>query len=323
MHLSQLPLTALRAFEIAARHLSFKAAAAELHVTPTAVSHQIQSLENVLQVKLFERVHRGLVLTAAGKACLEPLRRGFDGLTQAVQVLAGFRDVGVLSLSAPPSFTLRLLMPSTHEFLASHPEVDLNVTTRMREPGLALRSVREEALTLQGWADAADVVIVYGGRPQLPVDVTVREVVPLSITLLCSPELMDGDRPLREPADVFRFPWLHDERGSKYGQMSYWEQWLGAAKLPVDRPEGGNRFTHAALAIEAAVRAEGLLISTPALCRTELERGALVAPFDITVMLDASYYLLTRRPEEPRIRAFCDWLCQTLDKRAHVGTSTR
>ncbi|OZI49425.1 LysR substrate-binding domain-containing protein [Bordetella genomosp. 4] len=306
MHISQLPLTALRAFEMAARHMSFKAAAAELHVTPTAVGHQIQQLEAVLGVKLFDRGHRSLILTAAGKSCLPSLRRGFEGLSEAMDVLAEFREVGVLSLSAPPSFTLRLLMPITHQFLALHPEVDLNVTTRMREPGLSLRSARDEAATLQDWVENADVVIVYGDRPEL--DVEICEIVPLSLALMCSPALLERGRALQSPADVFNFPWLHDERGVKYGTMSFWEQWLRAADLEPATPEGGHRFTHAALAIEAAVRGEGLLVSTPELCRAELARGALIVPFAVTVPFDASYYLLTRRGNTPRIRAFTDWL---------------
>lgn len=308
MHISQLPLTALRAFELAARHLSFKRAAAELHVTPTAVSHQIQQLESVLGVPLFQRVHRGLVLTPAATRCLAPLREGFDGLSRAMDVLAAFKDVGVLTVSAPPSFTMRLLMPRTHRFLALHPEVDLNITTRMRDP--AGRSAKEESAILREWVDASDVVVVYGGAPQL--DAEVREIVPLSITLLCSPSLLAGDTPLKTPADTLNFPWLHDDRGQTYGRTAYWTTWLQAVGVPAPGANRGQRFTHAALAIEAAVRGEGLLVSTPQLCRPELESGMLVAPFAVSVRLDASYYLLTRHAAVPRVSAFANWLESSL-----------
>lgn len=312
MHISQLPLTALRAFEMAARHLSFKVAAAELHVTPTAVSHQIQQLEGLLGVKLFNRVHRGLVLTEAGKACLQPLRRGFDSLAQAMDVLADFREVGGLSLSTPPSFMLRLLMPITHQFLARHPEIDLNVTTRMREPGLAQRSTYEEASTLQAWAEAADVVVVFGEHPKLEPDIEVRKVMSLSLMLLCSPDLLNKKRPLASPSQVHSFPWLHDQRGSKYGRASFWEQWLLAMDQPIPKLESGSKFSHAALAIEAAVRGEGLLVTTPELCTAELESGRLVQPFSQRIPLDAAYYLLSRRAGTDRIRLFIDWLCGAL-----------
>jgi LysR family glycine cleavage system transcriptional activator len=312
MHISQLPLTALRAFEMAARHLSFKAAATELHVTPTAISHQVQQLETLIGVKLFERVHRGLVLTEAGKACLRPLREGFESLAQAMDVLADFREAGGLSLSAPPSFTLRLLMPIIHQFLALHPEVDLNLTTRMREPGLATRSAREEASTLHDWMDGADVVIVYGGRPPLQGDIEVREVMPLSLGLLCSPILLETGAPLRCVDDVFHYPWLHDQRGLKYGRMSFWEQWLRGSNAAMPGAEQGSKFTHAALAIEAAVRGEGLLVTTPELCRAELTHGTLIEPFSKRLPLDASYYLIARRAGAPRIRAFIEWLCTEL-----------
>lgn len=308
MHLSQLPLTALRAFELAARHLSFKLAAAELHVTPTAVSHQIQQLESLLGVQLFQRVHRGLVLTPAAMRCLAPLREGFDGLSRAMDVLAAFKEVGVLTVSAPPSFTMRLLMPRTHRFLALHPEVDLHITTRMRDP--AARSVKEESTILREWVDASDVVVVYGSAPQL--DAEVREIVPLSITLLCSPSLLVAEAPLRDPADALHFPWLHDDRGLTYGRTAYWTTWLQAAGVTPPETSRGQRFTHAALAIEAAVRGEGLLVSTPQLCRAELDSGLLVAPFETSVRLDASYHLLTRHAAVPRVRAFADWLADSL-----------
>ncbi|MDO9435514.1 LysR substrate-binding domain-containing protein [Hydrogenophaga sp.] len=310
MHISQLPLTALRAFELAARHLSFKLAAAELHVTPTAVSHQIQQLERVLGVQLFQRVHRGLVLTPAAKSCLLPLREGFDGLARAMNTLSAFKEGGVLTVSAPPSFTMRLLMPRTHQFLALHPEVDLNITTRMRDPALAGRTPAEEAAILRDWVDASDVVVVYGSRPQL--DAEVREIVPLSITLLCSPALLTGAQPLKEPADALDFPWLHDDRGLTYGGTPYWTSWLHAAGVSGPAAHRGHRFTHAALAIEAALRGEGLLVTTPELCRSELASGLLVAPFQTSVRLDASYFLLARRGALPRVNAFADWLEATL-----------
>ncbi len=310
MHISQLPLTSLRAFELAARHLSFKLAAADLHVTPTAVSHQVQQLESLLGVQLFRRVHRGLVLTPAAKSALAPLREGFDGLSRAMDALSAFKEGGVLTVSAPPSFTMRLLMPRTHLFLARHPEVDLNITTRMRDPVLARRSSKGESAMLREWVESSDVVVVYGSQPQL--DAEVREIVPLSLTLLCSPTLLAGRQPLDGPADVLNFPWLHDDRGLTYGGTPYWTRWLEAAGVAAPQSSRGHRFTHAALAIEAAVRGEGLLVTTPELCRPELDSGLLVAPFRVSVRLDASYFLLTRRGAAARVGLFAQWLEQIL-----------
>ncbi|WP_459615176.1 LysR substrate-binding domain-containing protein [Bordetella sp. 2513F-2] len=310
MQPSQLPLTALRAFEASARHLSFKAAAAELHVTPTAISHQIQALERMLGVELFVRLHRGLALTPAAEACLQPLRDGFGALCRVVETLRQYQDDGRLSVSAPPSFTMRLLMPVTHQFLALHPEIDLHIATRMREPGHIGRRPAEEAETLRAWAESSDVVIVYGGGvcPGLEGE----ELLRLSITLLCSPALLRGPAPLREPADVARFPWLHDERGSKYGGTSFWRLWLDAAGLDLPDAGAGSRYTHAALAIDAAVRGRGLVVTTPALCRAELDAGLLVAPFDLRVALDHSYHLVHRPTSRPAVLQFKQWLRETL-----------
>jgi len=318
MHASQLPLTALRAFEASARHLSFKAAAAELHVTPTAVSHQIQSLERMLGVELFVRVHRGLVLTPAAQSCLQPLREGFKSLCDAVQALRQYQEGRQLSVSAPPSFTMRLLMPITHQFLSQYPDVDLNITTRLREPGDIQRDPAGEAVTLRTWAETADLVITYGGGicPELEVD----ELLPLSITLLCSPALLTGRHALKSERDVVNFPWLYDERGSKYGGGSFWSLWLASAGLEFEDKGQGSHFTHAALAIDAAASGKGLLVTTPALCRTELETGRLVAPFSLSVQLDCSYYLLNRKTVRPIVHEFKHWLRETL---AHAEMGRR
>src|SRR5512134_3177713 len=117
------PLNALRAFEAAGRHLSLKKAAAELNVTPAAVSHQIKALEDFLGVKLFRRRNRALELTEAARACLPKLREGFDSLAQAVARLRAHTSGGMLMVSAAPSFAARWLMPRLHRFLDLHPDV--------------------------------------------------------------------------------------------------------------------------------------------------------------------------------------------------------
>src|SRR5688572_12014385 len=128
------PLNALKAFEAAARHLSVKKAAAELSVTPAAVSHQIKALEEYLGVQLFHRQSRALELTEAARACLPKLREGFDNLAQAVERLRAHKGGGALLVSAAPSFAARWLMPRLHRFLAAHPDVDVRISARLRQP---------------------------------------------------------------------------------------------------------------------------------------------------------------------------------------------
>lgn len=300
-----LPLTALRAFEASSRLLSFKKAAAELHVTPTAVSHQIRQLEQFLGVELFLRVHRGLVLTPAARVCLPHVREGFASLRTAVETVRQHTDSGLLSVSAPPSFAMSLLMPLTHDFLASYPDIDLRVTTRLREPVLDGNDSQDETDTFRLWAQESDVVIVLGNGGFG--DLVAELLLPLAIELVCSPKLLHAAG-LNRVRDVERLPWLHDDRGSKYGGASFWSQWLAHVGYEPDDQQQGIRFTHASLAIDAAVRGKGLLVTTPCLCRNELRNGDLVSPFKYNIPIENSYFLLNRHSHKPAIEPFKRWL---------------
>ena len=126
-------LTALRTFEAAARYRSVKLAAAELHVTPTAVSHQIQQLEDLLGVKLFERTGRGLVLTDAAVSCLPYLQQGFESLKVGVDKLRKHRGPDIITVNTSPSFASLWLFPRLHRFSLLYPDIDVRVTTRLRQ----------------------------------------------------------------------------------------------------------------------------------------------------------------------------------------------
>src|SRR5688572_705251 len=157
------PLNALKAFEATARHLSVKKAAAELSVTPAAVSHQIKALEDYLGLPLFHRHNRSLELTEAARACLPKLREGFDNLLQAVERLRAHKGGGMLMVSAAPSFAARWLMPRLHRFLDEQPEVDVRVSARLRRPGEAgRRGATAERNTLNDWLADSDIAILYG-----------------------------------------------------------------------------------------------------------------------------------------------------------------
>lgn len=302
---SQLPLTALRAFEAAARQLSFKSAASSLQVTPTAISHQIQQLERHLGVDLFARVHRGLVLTPAGESCLTHVRNGFTSLRAAIGAVQQPEDSRSLSVSAPPSFAARLLMPLVHDFQAAYPDIELQITSRMRDPVLRADKSPHEADIFGQWAEENDIVIVLGKDGFGNLDA--EQLMPLSTELVCSPELARTGA-LKSIQDVVRFPWLHDDRGLNYGGASFWSQWLTRTGLRLEDRGQGEHYTHASLAIDAAVRGKGLLITTSCLCRNELSKGELISPFQHSVVLDNSYFLLTRRTYRPAVALFKRWL---------------
>src|SRR5688500_7855419 len=194
------PLNALKAFEAAARHLSVKRAAAELNVTPAAVSHQIRTLEEYLGVQLFHRLNRALELTDAARACLPKLREGFDCLIKAVEVLRAQQGMGTLTVSAAPSFAARWLMPRLHRFLEAHPEIDVRLSARVRQVSAGGKGTMAERATIDAWLADSDVAILYG-RGDYP-GFHVDKLLALSVTPICSPRLITGPAQLTRPEDL-------------------------------------------------------------------------------------------------------------------------
>ena len=302
------PLNALKAFEAAARHLSVKKAAVELNVTPAAVSHQIRTLEEYLDLQLFHRYNRALELTDAARACLPKLREGFDCLAQAVERLRTHTSGGMLTVSAAPSFAARWLMPRLHRFIAAHHEIDVRVSARMRRVSVDGKVDVAERATIETWLDDSDVAILYG-HGHYP-DMDVHRLLSLTITPICSPKLLTGEHPLRTPEDLKHHMLLHDDTGDMYDGESFWEVWLEAAGVTGIDAKRGARFSHAVLALEAAIDAVGVVSSMPSLAAEELASGKLVMPFDLKVPLDSAYYLVCEphAKTRPSVAAFRDWL---------------
>lgn len=302
------PLNSLRMFEAAARHLSFKKAAAEMNVTPAAVSHQLQQLEDFLGVRLFRRLNRGLELTGAAQACLPRLIEGFEALRQSVDRVREHKGTDVLSVSAPPSFANRWLMLRLHRFVAAHPDIDVRVSTRMRQFARQPRGRAGELESVRQWTDEYDVVIVFGngGYPGVVAD----KLLPLSITPLCSPRRLRGRNALRKPADLRHHPLLHDDRGDMYNARSFWDLWLKKAGVSGIDTSAGPHFSHSILALEAAIEGLGVVASTPVLAAGDISAGRLVAPFALAVPLESNYYVLSSEPGSRRaiVEVFRAWL---------------
>ncbi|HTP95999.1 MAG TPA: transcriptional regulator GcvA [Burkholderiales bacterium] len=302
------PLNALRAFESAARHLSFKQAARELNVTPAAISHQIKGLEDYLGVRLFHRLSRALQLTEQARTALPRLSEGFDAIVQAVALLrTGGRD-GALTVSVAPSFAARWLTPRLHRFVTAHPDIDVRVSARMRKanaPGILAQRERE---TVDTWLADADVAVVlgHGAYPGLHAE----KLLDVSVTPLCGAKLYGGIRPLRRAEDLRHFLLLHDDTGYFFDGHPFWDRWLQAAGVSGIDATHGPHFSHAALALEAAIDGLGVVASMPVLAEPDLSAGRLVAPFELRVPLDAGYWLVCRSSSAalPKVAAFRDWL---------------
>ena len=313
------PLNALKAFEATARHMSVKKAAAELNVTPAAVSHQVKALEDYLGVQLFHRRNRALALTDAARACLPTLRAGFDSLAQAVERLRAHKSSGMLTVSAAPSFAARWLMLRLHRFLEAHPEVDVRVSARLRQVSKGGRGVAAERATVDAWLADSDVAILYG-RGDYP-GFRVDHLLSLTVTPICSPKLVtDRRHPLVRPRDLRQQMLLHDDTGELYDGESFWEVWLKAAGVEGVDTTRGPHFSHAVLAFEAAAEGHGVVAAMPVLAESDLNAARLVTPFALRVPLGSAYYLVCSEvaATRPAVAAFREWLLAEAAKEVEI-----
>ena len=289
------PLNSLRAFEAAARHLSFKQAADELGVTPAAISQQVKALEDLIGQRLFRRLPRAIELTESGARAAPHLTAGFERIARGVEEIAA--ATGMLTVSVAPSFGGRWLVPRLGRFRAVHPEIDVRIDASERLVDLHREDV--------------DLAIRFGAGnyPGLARDCLFAEVaVPV-----CAPALLGGESPLRVPADLARQTLLQLSRsGGEPETMPNWSMWLKAAGVEGVDPAAGPRFSDFGMVLTAAIAGQGVALSPRALVAGELRDGRLVAPFaEIEgAAPDFSYYLVhvPERARVPKIRAFRSWI---------------
>ncbi len=278
-----LPLNGLRAFEAAARHLSFTKAAIELFVTPAALSHQVKALEERFGLPLFRRLPRGLALTDEGQALLPVLREAFDKVAAALDEIDGGKGREGLSVGAVGTFALGWLLPRLAAFRAEHPFVDLRLTTNNNRVDIA-----EEGL---------DFAIRFGDGAWHGTDAILLFDAPL--TPLCTPGIAAR---LREPADLAVETLLRSYR------VGEWPAWLEAAGVPAPALTGPV-FDSAALMVEAALAGHGVALAPACLFERELAQGQAARPFGLEIPMGG--YWLTRlksRKATPAMAAFQSWL---------------
>lgn len=280
-----LPLNGLRAFEAAARHLSFTRAAIELCVTPPALSHQVKALEERLGTPLFRRLPRGLGLTDEGQALLPVLRESFDRMAAALDSFEGGKGREVLSLGCVGTFALGWLLPRLPAFRTAHPFVDLRLTTNNNRVDIA-----EEGL---------DCAVRFGDGAWHGTHADLLFEAPL--TPLCAPETAAR---LGEPADLAAETLLRSYR------LGEWQAWLEAAGAPVP-PLTGPVFDSAATMVEAALAGHGVALAPARMFERELAGGKAARPFRLEVAMGG--YWLTRlksRKPTPAMAALRSWLLE-------------
>src|ERR1700681_4392657 len=284
-------LNGLRAFEAAARHLSFTNAASELNVTQTAISHQIRRLEQELGIRLFVRQNRALALTPEAKDYLPGVRAAFNDLRLATDRVLRRDNDHVLTVSTLASLAAKWLLPRLSAFQEANPGVDVRITT-----STALVDFKS------GDVDAA----IRYGRGQWP-GLRADWLMADQLFPVCSPALLAGKRPLRCPEDLRDHVLLHTSNANS----DDWRLWLTAAGLPTNISKQPDvTFDLIFMTVQAAIDGIGVAMGRTAYVQDDIAKGRLVVPFKITLPTDAGFYLVSpqARADSPKLHVFRQWL---------------
>lgn len=289
------PLNALRAFEAAARLGSFARAGQELHVTPTAISHQVRGLEDFLGVSLFERMPRGLRLTEKGQAYLPELTRGFDLLSRAGEYLHSTGLEGQLVIAVPADMARHWLVPRLVDF-------------RRRWPGIELHLSTNSSPTCQQTGHVFGIRCGRGVWPGLRSTFLMSEqVMPAA-----APLLADNGHPLDDWADLEHHTLLHDTGNSSREPWSQWKPWLDMAGICTTNLRQGMYFTDNTAMTLAAVRGLGIMLASTVLTSEPLRSGKLVPLFGISRPVNNAYYIIAEDTQKDRAEetVFTQWLLE-------------
>lgn len=287
------PLTALRAFDAAARRMSFAQAAEELHVTPAALSYQIKQLETHLGVALFRRLNRAVELTEAGRALQPGVAEGFAAFRAARRAVDRLRSDRALVVTAGPAVTAKWLAPRMFRFAALHPEIELRFVASLRLMDFA----RDEV-------DAAIRFGAGGGEGLYSRCLFDDWLLPL-----CAPSVASR---LSRPDDLAGETLLHDDSLAPFPDAPGWEDWLRAAGARAPDPRRGARFSNADHALDAAAEGGGVALGRLHLAERDIAAGRLVAPFPTLLRSPGRYHFVCPEGAEtsPAVAAFLAWIVE-------------
>ena len=289
-------LSALRAFEAAARHLSFTRAAEELHVTQAAISHQVKALEDELGCTLFLRLSRRVALTEEGRILAAAATEAFTRIESGLEAVGRAGQSGVVNVSVSPSFAVKWLVPRLDKFRRKHPDIDVRISAndRMVDP------VREKV----------DLCIRYGSGRYPKLDTT--RLLTDQVFPVCSPQLLATGPKLDKAEDLTNHMLLQDEMMKHDPHRPDWSKWFAAAGVTGVDTSRGFSFSHASMMLDAAAAGQGVALGRSTLVADDVASGRLVRPFDTSFTCGFGYYIAVPKgvPLGPRIQAFRDWLLQ-------------
>lgn len=297
------PLTALRAFDAAARHMSFAKAAEELFVTPAALSFQIKSLEEHLGAPLFKRLNRAVELTDAGRALAPDAQSAFETLTNGWRAAQRANDHQSLTITAGPAFTAKWLAPRLFEFAQEHPEIELRFSASLKRMDLM--------------RDDIDVAIRFGYGPDDGL-----YSLPLAQEWVTPVMVPDLAAKYPTPESLRAAVLIIDESINFLDPPTDWASWSRCVGMAPLEP-AGPRFSQADHAMDAALAGIGVALGRRALVIKDLAEGRLVAPFRTALNTGARFRFLCQQGAEdrPQIAAFKTWMLREIEKTAHIAAS--
>ncbi|AAZ26463.1 LysR substrate-binding domain-containing protein [Colwellia psychrerythraea] len=278
-------------FEAAARHENFKQAAAELFITPSAVSHQIKALEAFLGFELFQRKSRGVALNAAGKVYLHYVQQGINKLEQGTKIVSNKFSSPSLKISTFTTMASNVIIPTLSDFQQQHPTIDIRIET-----GMNLTDLRY---------DDCDLAIRMG-KGDWP-GVVVKKLLNLTAHAVCSAEFAKKHK-LTSPEQISQVPLI-----DLANMNNIWRTWAGAMQLPEMQYQHKLTFGNYDASLQAAEQGLGLALAIMPIEHALIERNLLVLPFEKSTNFDQSLYAVYREEDQNRndIHCFLDWLTQS------------
>jgi LysR family transcriptional regulator, glycine cleavage system transcriptional activator len=289
-------LRSLRAFDAAAQHLNFTRAAAQIGVTPAAISNQIKELEEQLQVSLFQRTSRTMRLTKEGEILAEATHESIEVLSRALHRMRKVANRNQLFVSSTPSVAAKWLVPRLDRFLSAFPGADVRI---------------DVSNTLVDFdRDDVDIAIRFGSGkyPGLRSDPLFQD----SLSPVCSPRLISKDKPLQTPKDLLKFTLIHLDWDAQGQPWPNWRMWMQAAGIRDFDERSGLHFGQTSLTIQAAIDGHGVALGDSNLVADDLAAGRLIKPFELSLKAPAAfgYHVISREEvqEQSMVAAFRDWL---------------
>jgi LysR family glycine cleavage system transcriptional activator len=286
MHAALPPLSALRAFEAAARHLSLTRAAEELHVTPGALSHQIRGLEDLLGVKLFERMVRAIALTAAGRQLYPGLQTGFGHIRDAVASLNAAHSSNILVVSTSPGLTSKWLAPRLYRFSNEFADVDVRISSSFNNANFE--------------TDGIDIAVRHmRAQPEPDPLLEFEKLADITLVAVCSPRLIGKYGAVKDAKDLARWPLIHDESVSPRVGSPNWSEWFTAAGVEGVDLRRGLHFNSADHALDAAGEGAGVLLAHDLMAYDDLRTGRLIIPAKLALASGRAFHLVWPKARRP------------------------